>query len=81
MAESFGNAENQTRKNAQDDSKNKHISYNLNTVFNNKDYLVWFFVCVFYNVINKLNKNKRFSQIANAFGSQKSCTRRCEYYE
>ncbi|VVC44170.1 C2 domain,Protein kinase C-like, phorbol ester/diacylglycerol-binding domain [Cinara cedri] len=37
--ETFGSAEHQPRKNAQDDSKNKHISYNINTVFNNKDYL------------------------------------------
>ncbi|XP_015372612.1 PREDICTED: uncharacterized protein LOC107167910 [Diuraphis noxia] len=37
--ESFGGSMNQTHKNAQDENKNKHISYNVNTVFNSKDYL------------------------------------------
>ncbi|CAH1733444.1 uncharacterized protein LOC114124772 isoform X1 [Aphis gossypii] len=34
-----GSSVNQIRKNAQEENKNKHISYNINTVFNNKDYL------------------------------------------
>ncbi|XP_022179505.1 phospholipid transfer protein C2CD2L, partial [Myzus persicae] len=40
LQEPFGGGSvNQTRKNAQDENKNKHISYNVNTVFNSKDYL------------------------------------------
>lgn len=39
LQEPFGGSTNQTRKNAQDENKNKHISYNINTVFNSKDYL------------------------------------------
>ncbi|XP_029348632.1 uncharacterized protein LOC100572826 isoform X1 [Acyrthosiphon pisum] len=39
QAEPFGGSTSQTRKNAQDENKNKHISYNINTVFNSKDYL------------------------------------------
>lgn len=38
--EPFGGSMNQTHKNAHDENKNKHISYNANTVFNNKDYSV-----------------------------------------
>ncbi|XP_029348633.1 uncharacterized protein LOC100572826 isoform X2 [Acyrthosiphon pisum] len=39
LQEPFGGSTSQTRKNAQDENKNKHISYNINTVFNSKDYL------------------------------------------
>lgn len=39
-SEPFGGSANQIRKNAPDENKNKHISYNINTVFNSKDYLV-----------------------------------------
>ncbi|XP_060856072.1 uncharacterized protein LOC132933811 isoform X2 [Metopolophium dirhodum] len=39
LQEPFGGSTNQTRKIAQDENKNKHISYNINTVFNSKDYL------------------------------------------
>ncbi|KAL5239256.1 hypothetical protein ACI65C_006666 [Semiaphis heraclei] len=38
LQEPFGGSMNQTHKNAHDENKNKHISYNANTVFNNKDY-------------------------------------------
>lgn len=38
--EPFGGTVNQIRKNAQEENKNKHISYNANTVFNSKEYLV-----------------------------------------
>ncbi|KAL4083361.1 hypothetical protein QTP88_028687 [Uroleucon formosanum] len=39
LQEPFGGSANQIRKNAPDENKNKHISYNINTVFNSKDYL------------------------------------------
>ncbi|XP_025206259.1 uncharacterized protein LOC112602410 isoform X2 [Melanaphis sacchari] len=39
LQEPFVGSANQIGKNAQEENKNKHISYNINTVFNNKDYL------------------------------------------
>lgn len=43
-----GSSVNQILKNAQEENKNKHISYNINTVFNNKDYLVRRFDLFYY---------------------------------
>lgn len=82
-AEQFGDAVNQTRKNTQDENKNKHISYNNSTVFNSKDYLVWLF-SLFLNLNRNIMNDKllcgkfvgfRYFRTANAVGPPEHITR------